>query len=78
MKIEDSCNNYIKEQILKYYEKTSKNYNADVSGLGKHAVKYFLTWDKWMEYNWLDKYKNAVFDVNVDTKVRSSYLLLKS
>lgn len=77
-KIENSANNYIKNLIIKYYEKTSKEYNSDISGLGRHAVKYFYTWDKWLDYNWLDKYKNSIFDVNVDTQVKSSYLLLKS
>ena len=78
IKLENLANDYIKDLILKYFEKTSKKYNSDVAGIGKHAVKYFLIWDKWTDYNWLDKYKNAIFDVNVNTKVNSSYLLLKS
>lgn len=78
IKLQNSANDYIKNLLLSFFEKTSKEYNSDVTGFGKYAVKYFYTLDKWKEYNWLDKYKNAVFEVKVDTKVKSSYLLLKS
>lgn len=76
--IENSANIYVKDLLNKYFEKTSKEYNSDISGFGKYAVKQFLTWDDWINYNWLDNYKNSIFDINVSTEVHSSYLLLKS
>ena len=62
-------------QFENYCYKISKEFGADIDLFGKHAVKHFLTWDKWLEYNWLDNYKNAFFDIDVDVDVISSYLI---
>lgn len=73
--IEQYANSYMKSQIENYLYKVSKNYGTDIDLFGRHAVKHFVTWDDWMEYNWLDNYKNAFFDVNLDIDVISSYLI---
>ncbi|MCI9366323.1 MAG: hypothetical protein HFJ54_07380 [Clostridia bacterium] len=73
--IESYANSYIKSQIEAYLYKTSKDYKSDIAVFGKHAVKYFSTWDEWLEYNWLDNYSNSFFNVNVDVNVISSYLI---
>ena len=72
---ESYANSYIKSQIEAYLYKTSKDYKSDIAVFGKHAVKYFSTWDEWLEYNWLDNYSNSFFNVNVDVNVISSYLI---
>ena len=74
-KIEQALSDYIKEEIMKYYEKTSKEFKADISGLGTHAVYNFPTIDDWKSYDWLNKYENATFEVNVDVKIESSYFI---
>ncbi len=73
--IEEYANSYVKNQIEAYFYKTSKEFNSDIALLGRHAVKYFDTWDKWVNYNWLDNYSNAVFDVKANVNVISSYLI---
>lgn len=73
--IEDYANSYVKSELENYFYKTSKEYKSDIALLGKHAVKYFSTWDKWTEYNWLDKYEDAFFNVNAQVNIISSYLI---
>lgn len=73
--IETYATSYIKSALENYFYKTSKDYNSDIALLGRHAVKYFYTWDDWISYDWLDNYKNAFFTVNVDVNVVSSYLI---
>lgn len=73
--IEDYANSYVKSEIEKYFYKTSKDFNSDIALLGKHAVKYFSTWDEWIAYDWLDNYANAFFNVNANVNIISSYLI---
>lgn len=74
-KIEQTLSDYLKGEIMKYYEKTSKEFKSDICKLGRHAVIYFPTIDDWKDYDWLSKYENASFDVNVDVNVESSYFI---
>ncbi len=73
--IEEYANSYIKAELEKYLYKTSKNFESDIDLFGRYATKYFSTWDKWLEYNWLDNYKNAFFNVETEVNVLSSYLI---
>lgn len=77
-KIEAYANSYLENCLYEYLYKTSKVFHSDVAGFGKHAVTHFSTTDKWENCNWLDTYKDAFFHVNVQTRVASSYLLLKT
>lgn len=74
--LEKATNDYIKQLCLNYFEITSKKYKSDIGGLGKYAVSKFLTWDDWNNFDWQSVYKNASFNVNVETTITSSYLLL--
>lgn len=69
--IEDVCNDYLEKNITDYLYKTSKEYKSDIDGFGKYAVKYFTTIQDWQEYNWLDNYKNSIFNVEVETNLKS-------
>lgn len=73
--IEEYATSYIKTKVEEYLYKVSKEYNSDIDLFGRHAVKYFMTWDKWLEYNWISNYKNSFFDVKAEVKVISSYLI---
>lgn len=66
---------YVKAELEKYLYKTSKDFKADIDLFGRHAVRYFYTWDDWVEYDWLDNYANAFFDVETNVNVVSSYLI---
>lgn len=74
--IETTCNEYLEKNINDYLYKTAKTYNSDIDGFGKYAVKHFPTTQSWQEYNWLDNYKNSIFNVKVDTTIKSGYSFL--
>ena len=74
--IEEACNNYFQKIISEYLYKTAKEYNSDIDGFGRYAVKYFVTLQDWDNYNWLDNYQNSTFNVEVDSKVKSGYTFL--
>lgn len=71
--LQEEINSYFKQIILDYLYKTSKEYNSDIDGFGKYAIKYFFTTQEWQDFNWLDNYENSFFQVNVDSKVKSGY-----
>lgn len=66
--------NYLKENIENYLNKTSKELNSDIAGFSQHAIPNFLTISNWDNYNWVYKYSNANFTVNVDLDITSSLL----
>ena len=74
-KIETSAETYLKENIMNYLYKTSKEFDADIDSFGLYASKYFSTNQEWENYNWIHYYKDAYFDVELDVNLRSSYLL---
>lgn len=74
--IEEACNTYLQKVISEYLYKTSKEYNSDIDGFGKYAVKYFSTLQDWDNYNWLDNYENSTFNVSVESTVKSGYTFL--
>ena len=75
--IEDYANSYFKAELEDYLYKTSVLLHSDIDKFGKYAVKSFSTWNEWEDYNWLNNYSNSFFDVNVNTSIKSSYLILE-
>ncbi len=76
--INDYTEEYLKVQLENYLYKTSKEFHSDISGFGKYALSKYLTWDEWINSNWLENYKNAFFDVKVNMYVNSGYEFNKS
>ncbi len=74
--ISDSISSYLKETILNYLYKTSKEFGSDITGFGKHILSKFLTQEDFTNYNWSENYKNSFFDVTVNTHVKSEFLLI--
>ena len=74
--IEKACNEYLQKSITEYLYKTAKNYQADIDGFGKYAVKYFSTIQDWQEYDWLNNYENSIFHVTVESNLKSGYTFL--
>ena len=54
----------------------SKEFNSDITGIGKYALRNFTTTSQFEEYNWKDNYKNSFFEVTVDTNVKSGFLIM--
>lgn len=76
--ISDSCNSYLKSVLTDYLYKTSKNLQADINGFGKLAHPHFATTSDFDNYKWNEKYKDAFFNVNVNSSIKSSFLLTES
>lgn len=74
-KIEESANKYLENNIYEFLYKTSQEYNSDICGLGRYGVSQFLTKSDLENYNWLDNYRNCIFNVNVNTDLISSFIL---
>ena len=73
--ISNSCNSYLKSILLDYLYKSSKDFKSDINGLGIFATKNFFTNTDFVDYDWEESYKNAFFDVNVETSVKSGMLI---
>jgi len=68
----------IREEMIIFLQKTSKEFGADICGFGRYAKKYFLTWEEWEKYGWKSRYKDATFNVDVNFKLRRPGLILKT
>lgn len=76
--LEKYVNSYMSSQINEYLYKIAKEFNSDIDCFGKYAIKNFITWDEWKNYDWLGNFKNSFFDVEVQTKVKSGYILMET
>lgn len=73
--VSNSANQYIQKIFSNYLYKTSKEFYSDINDFGKYAACLFTTTQEFEEYNWLENYRNAFFDINVTTNVQSAFLL---
>lgn len=77
-KLESFTEEFLKKGMLRYLEKNCKQFGTDTNGFGLKLKGKFLTWKEWEEYNWLAKYKESTFDVEVDVKIRRPGLVIKT
>lgn len=73
-KVEESVNKYLENEISEFLYKTSLIYDSDICGFGKYAVTKFYKNSDWEDYNWLENYKNSIFNITVNSEVVSSLL----
>lgn len=73
-KLGNYINTYLEENISSYLYKTSKEFKSDIDNFGKYVVHNYLTWNDWINSDWLNNYQNTFFDVNVNSTVQSGYL----
>ena len=76
--ISNSCNQYLESVFSNYLYKTSKDFKSDINGLGKYCLKNFFTTKEFENYDWLKSYKDAFFDVEVDTSIKSGMLIVNT
>ena len=76
--VSNSTNDYLKSKLLSYLYKTSKNFKSDINNFGNYALSSFLTTKDFEKFNWKENYKNAVFEVSIDSDIKSSLLLTKT
>lgn len=76
--ISEYANSYLSYHIENYLYKTSKDYGSDTVGFGRFIIHQYPTLNDWYNYDWNANYKNAFFEVNVDTTITNSNLILKN
>ena len=77
-KISSAAKNYLINELNKYLNKISKEYNCDIDKFYSKAIGHFATIPEWKNFNWKEKFKNAVFNVDLDFNVTSSLLVTKT
>ncbi len=77
-KISDSCNSYLESTFKEYLYRTSKDFKSDINNFGTTSLKNFFTNKQYKEYNWHENYKDAFFDVEVKTSIKSGMLLTET
>ncbi len=73
--VENSATQYITNGLYNYLNKTSKEYNSDITAFGKYANRNFTTIQDWHKYNWLANYYTCTFNVDTEVAIKSGYLL---
>lgn len=77
-KFSNSTKQYLEEQINNYLNKISKEYDADIAHFSNKATAYFSTMSEWENFNWKEKFKDAIFDIKINTEVLSTLLITKT
>lgn len=77
-KISSTAKDYLKNEFDKYLNKVSKEYNCDIDKFYSKAIGHFATIPEWENFNWKEKFKNAVFNIDLDFNVTSSLLVTKT
>ena len=76
--ISESCNSYLESVISDVLYKTSIDFHSDIMGFGKYALSNFLTTQDFDNYNWLNNYQHAFFDIDIDSSVKSGMLITET
>ena len=72
--IQQYANSYLEQTISSYLYKTAKEFKSDIGNFGSHVVSNYLTWNDWIESDWLYNYQNSFFSINVNTTIQSGQL----
>lgn len=72
--INESTNLFLEQNISSYLYKTAKDYKSDIGNFGKHVISNYITWNDWIESDWLFNYQNSFFNVNVETSIENGQL----
>ena len=76
--ISEYANNYLESHILDYLYKTSKELHSDTIGFGKYMLSKFSTITDFHNQNWGANYKNAFFNIKVNTDVNNGNLIMNT
>lgn len=77
-KVSDATKDYLKEQMNDYLNKVSKEYGVDIDRFCTKGPAHFSTISEWEKFNWKEKFKDAIFDVDIDIDVLSTMLITKT
>ena len=75
--IEEYINSYLTSYVYQYLYLTAKDFKTDTIGFGKDLIRQYKTNPEWDNYNWLTKYKDSFFKVNIQTELLNTYTISK-
>ncbi|MCE5285439.1 MAG: Ger(x)C family spore germination protein [Pelosinus sp.] len=75
--LEEQVSQVITERMEKMLQHTQA-VGSDVVGFGSYFRPHFLTGPEFKNYNWINRYSEAIIQVNVKTDLRRYGLMLKS
>lgn len=75
---ENELEGYIEEAVLKFLNKTSKEFGADILGFGSYAKKSFLDVGEFEEFDWQKAYKEAEFEADIDVRIVRTGAVIKN
>ena len=73
----DTATDYLKNSYKNYFAKL-KDYGIDIDCFSNKALSHFSTNQEWEEFNWTEKFKSAVFEINPNINVTSSLLITRT
>jgi spore germination protein KC len=76
--LEKSIEDFIKKGIERMLKRTAEEFGSDTLGIGETIKRKFLTWKQWTDFDWIQKYRNSSFTVNVDVKIRRPGHIIKT
>ncbi|MHB8065405.1 MAG: Ger(x)C family spore germination protein [Ruminiclostridium sp.] len=68
----------IKKGVEETIKKAQSQWNTDIFGFGKKISRNFFTTTEFEKYNWLEHFKDAKINVEVDSSVRRTGLMMES
>ena len=76
--ISSTCSSYLESAFSSLLYKTSKEFHSDIHGFGRYALSTFLTTDEESNYHWLENYRDAFFDIEIETSIKSGMLITET
>lgn len=76
--LQNYISNQLRDRLQKLLEKAAKQYKSDIFGFGKSTKTLFWTWREWDDFNWLDKFKDSQFNIQVKVELRRSGLMIRT
>lgn len=77
-KLNDQIEDTIKKGVEDTIKKAQTEWNSDIFGFGKKVARNFTTITNFLNYNWLNHFKNAEINVEVTSNVRRTGLMMES
>ncbi len=68
---------YTQRALLRFLQKTSNELGTDIIGFGSYAKSHFRTHQDFEAYNWIEKYPQAEFSVDVKFKLQGTGLIIR-
>lgn len=65
---------YLEKILNSFLYKTAKDFKSDIVGFGKYVLPQYLTWEDWIDSDWLNNYENSFFKINVNSEIQGGYL----